>query len=374
MTAVVLASCATPLAPTSVSYDLGTPHIALRFLGEQRLSHRLEFGATIVGGLSGIDYDSATDTFYVISDDRSAFSPARFYTARLKIGEHGFTNLSLLRAITLLRKDGTPYLPRPAPDVPDPEAIRFDPGTRTLWWTSEGERSVSRSRLIDPFIRQADLDGRYLGEVPLPAMFRMRSDVHGPRDNLVFEGATLSTDGASLWVSMEAPLLQDSAMPTTATGALTRISRFPRDASGGFGALGAQYAYPVDPVPHKAIVPVVAAINGVTELLALTPSRFLVLERAYAVGFGVRVKLFEASIDGATDVKDVPAVRGALTVAPMKKRLVLDFATLGIAIDNLEGVCFGPKLANGHRTLVFVSDDNFNPGQITQFLAFEVIE
>ncbi|WP_395016561.1 hypothetical protein [Dongia sp.] len=34
---------------------------------------------------------------------------------------------------------------------------------------------------------------------------------------------------------------------------------------------------------------------------------------------------------------------------------------------------FGPDLPNGHRSLVLVSDNNFNPLQITQFLAFEVL-
>ena len=57
----------------------------------------------------------------------------------------------------------------------------------------------------------------------------------------------------------------------------------------------------------------------------------------------------------------------------MTKRLLLDFDTLTIGSDNLEGLCFGPTLANGHRTLVLISDDNFNRGQATQFLAFEVI-
>jgi hypothetical protein len=34
---------------------------------------------------------------------------------------------------------------------------------------------------------------------------------------------------------------------------------------------------------------------------------------------------------------------------------------------------WGPKLANGHDTLVLVSDNNFNAAsQITQVLAFEV--
>lgn len=373
-------NCVSP--PQSEAYA-GAPNIALRFLGEQRLAHRLAFGGTIVGGLSGIDYDPDTDTFFVISDDRSDFSPARFYTATLTIAEHGFTNLALKNAITLLRPDGTAFPSRPGLDVADAEAIRFDRSTRTLWWTSEGERMVRGKRakdgprLIDPFIRQAALDGRYLGAVPLPAMFHMSTERRGPRDNTVFEGTTLSDDGASLWVAMEGPLLEDGPMPTTGEGALTRVSRFDRDAAGGFGALVAQYAYPIDPIPHPSIVPIIAAINSVSEILAIAPSRFLVIERSYALGHGVSVKLFEASTEGATDVQAISALgpaRAGAAIVPMAKRLVLDFASLGITIDNIEGVCFGPTLANGHRTLVFVSDDNFNPRQVTQFLAFEVVQ
>jgi hypothetical protein len=41
-------------------------------------------------------------------------------------------------------------------------------------------------------------------------------------------------------------------------------------------------------------------------------------------------------------------------------------------VDNLEGMTFGPALPNGKRSLVLVSDNNFNPLQLTQFLAFEV--
>lgn len=42
-------------------------------------------------------------------------------------------------------------------------------------------------------------------------------------------------------------------------------------------------------------------------------------------------------------------------------------------IDNIEGVTFGPILPNGHRTLIFVADNNFSGRQKTQFLLFEVI-
>ena len=39
-----------------------------------------------------------------------------------------------------------------------------------------------------------------------------------------------------------------------------------------------------------------------------------------------------------------------------------------------KGMTFGPILANGHRSLIFVSDNNFNTKEKTQFLMFEVIK
>jgi hypothetical protein len=46
---------------------------------------------------------------------------------------------------------------------------------------------------------------------------------------------------------------------------------------------------------------------------------------------------------------------------------------LGIYVDNVEGICFGPVLPNGHRTLVLVSDNNFIELEKTQFFLFEII-
>ena len=47
---------------------------------------------------------------------------------------------------------------------------------------------------------------------------------------------------------------------------------------------------------------------------------------------------------------------------------------LGIYTDNIEGVTFGPLLPNGHKTLLFIADNNFSNLQKTQLLLFEVIE
>ena len=56
---------------------------------------------------------------------------------------------------------------------------------------------------------------------------------------------------------------------------------------------------------------------------------------------------------------------------PVRKVLLLDLAEVDIRLDNLEGIGFGPSLPDGRRTLLLVSDNNFNADlQITQFLAF----
>jgi hypothetical protein len=48
--------------------------------------------------------------------------------------------------------------------------------------------------------------------------------------------------------------------------------------------------------------------------------------------------------------------------------------TLGIYIDNIEGVTAGPLLPNGHKTLLFIADNNFSPVEKSQVLLFEVME
>ena len=54
---------------------------SLRFIGEQQLAHQLQYKDSTVGGLSGIDYDVDTDTWILVSDERSRHNAARFYTA-----------------------------------------------------------------------------------------------------------------------------------------------------------------------------------------------------------------------------------------------------------------------------------------------------
>ena len=54
------------------------------------------------------------------------------------------------------------------------------------------------------------------------------------------------------------------------------------------------------------------------------------------------------------------------------KTLLLNLDVLGIPLDNVEGMAFGPRLRGGKRSLLFVSDNNFAATQFTQFLLFAV--
>ena len=372
------------LAACGGSDDGDTEHsvTALRLIGQQVLPRRAEFQGTVVGGLSGIDYDAANKRFVLISDDRTATdsaSPARMYTANLAYDAAGFTGVQFQSVITLKQPDGAVYPKVPDAAVADPEGVRVDPATGNLLWVSEGDRTLASganpARIIDPFIREVRPDGTHVRAYAVPPMFRMSATETGPRGNLVFEGLALTPSNKRVAVITEGPLLQDGPTPTTTSGAVTRVTLYDRSS----GAAEAQYAYPIEKVQAAPVPAGQFSVSGATEILALSETRFLVLERSFSVGVvGNQVRLYEIDTANATNVLGTAALAGA-TYTPVTKRLVLDFETLKAelgGIANLEGMTFGPRLANGRASLVVVADDNFPAADSAtdrnQILVFEV--
>ncbi len=360
-------------APLSASARTPESITSLRLIGEQRLPWRQRYRGTMVGGLSGIDYDAARGEWVLICDDRSEHNPARYYRARLDYDQQSFRRVALTGVTTLLQADGSAYpskktFARRGGAVADLETLRVDPRDGAIWYGSEGDVTLK----LNPFVRQADANGRLRYELPLPPLFDVAVDQSsGPRNNQAFEGMSFTPDGASLWVALEGPLYQDGPAPTPAHGAISRITRFARD-----GTVLGQYAYALEPIP-AAPGKGKNADNGISEILALSDTRMLVLERAGVQNDKGRyrnyVRLYEVETAGATDIAQVSTLTGA-SYAVMTKRLVLDLNQAGLRrVDNLEGMAFGPRLANGHASLVLVSDDNFNDKQVTQFLLFEVM-
>lgn len=348
----------------------------LEYLGQIQLAPSTTFDGTTVGGLSGISYDSGRDCYYVISDDRSANGPARFYTVHLSVSDGGVDAAAISAVHPLLDEHGQPFEPRSldsSPPVvpPDPEGIAFDSGRQWLYWSSEGERRTDGPGgpvLADPWVRIAGLDGSYLGRFVMPPELVMSTQRTGPRRNTTLEGLTVTPDGRLLFTAMEGPGYDDGALPDQTHGALTRVTAYRLGSGTGPAAPAAQYAYPLDPAPGQGEP---AETNGLTDLVALSDTAFLVIERAFSAHPTVR--LFRAEIGDATDVLGMPALSGAaVTVTPMTKTLLADLSTTpGLEpLDNIEGITLGPRLSDGRQTVVLVSDDNFSPRQVTQFVVF----
>jgi hypothetical protein len=330
------------------------------FLGQRQISSAEVLDGTVIGGLSGISYDPVADLYYIISDDRSANGPARFYTARIAMSDNGIGDVEFVGTHPWLDRDGQPFGPldfgrsdgEAVPPVipPDPESIAFDGHRQRLYWTSEGERRVDGRGgplLLDPWLRTAGLDGSFLGEFRLPEALRMSAGDHGPRRNSALEGLTLTPDGRYLWAAMEGPGYDDGPPPDEQHGAWVQVIRFVADS----GVVDGRYTYPLDPVTAGP-----GGDNGLSDLVALDDGTFLVVERGF--GTHVAVRIYRASLVESSTA--------------MTKTLLADLtATPGLApLDNVEGITLGPKLADGRQSVIAVSDDNFSPAQVTQFLLF----
>jgi len=348
----------------------GGPADAMRLIGQVNVPYRFDYAGTFVGGLSGLAYRPDTKTYFIMCDDPGANQAPRFYEASLDFDADQFRAVTFTRTVPLERPDGTPF-PNASLDrngTVDPEGLAYNPATGTLYWSSEGERQPPV--LVQPFIREMTPAGDHVAAFALPELFRMKATDNGPRRNGVFESLTLSADGKHLFAALEEPLYEDGPRADASTGGVVRILKFDLASRN----LVAQYAYPIDKVHANANPAGQIVLSGVVDLLPLAGDKLLVMERSFASGAATAfaVKLYEADLSAATDVSALPALAGA-TYAPATKKLVLDVGGTGISrVDNLEGMTFGPVLPNGNRSLVLVSDDNFNPLQVTQFLAFEM--
>lgn len=368
--ALLLVACA-PLPPAAPAAPQDAHRLCL--IGTAALPSGTEFLGTTVGGLSGIDYDSVHDRYLLISDDRSEHQSARAYTARLRYTADALAAPELTGVITLRHASGEPFAParrpRPGMDVPDAEAVRWRPGGATFLWTSEGDFA----RGFGPQLRESHADGAPVRDIPLPASFQPAAD-HGPRGNATLEGLALAPGGRTAWLAMEAAWKQDGPPPTPATaGAPVRFTAI--DVASGQPLR--QIAYVPDAVPRPRRLPWGPQVNGVSEVLADGPHHLLVLERAYSAGAGFSARLYRVDTREGDDTLALDRlVRGNHT--PVPKALVADFEALGVTpLDNLEGMAWGaplPGSSGNTRVLVFVSDDNFNPAQATQFIAAAYLE
>jgi hypothetical protein len=365
--AIILCTTASAQKKNSISQ--------LKLIGEYDIPHNLSFKGTTVGGLSSIDYDYAQGLYYMISDDRSAINPARYYAARIFLNEKKIDSVVFVNVTTLLQKNGKPYpgVKQDPAHTPDPEAMRYDPIRKRMAWSSEGERVLRDKDTVieNPSITIMSLNGKYIDTFVLPENLRMRATESGPRRNGVLEGMSFTNHFRNLYVNVEEPIYEDGERADIVENdAWIRLFKFNVKTKRNT----AQYAYKLDPVAYPATPSTAFKVNGVPDILSAGNEKFIVVERSFSTGrMPCTIKLFLVDLKGADDIKDNPSLKANPAKNPLKKKLLLNMDSLGVYVDNIEGVTFGPRLANGHRTLLLVADNNFDALEKTQFFLFEVI-
>ena len=356
---VLLALALTVAGATAASAPAASDHKrppALEFRGEVILPTGTTFSGTPVGGLSGIQY-AGGDTFYALSDDPSQFAPARFYKLRADIGDGRLTagDVTFLGVTTLKQPDGSLF---PTASL-DPEGFALHGGKVIV--TSEG----FTNRGIDPWIRVFRLDGSHVRSLTVPNQFLLGPG-KGVRPNLGFESAAFSKK--NLWTGSEGALTQDGPAASLTDRSPARLLRYRK------GSPAQQYLYLTETIAEPPVPATNFAVNGLVDILPLGNHELLTMERSFSVGApgtGNKIKLFRVDLKHADDISGFSSLAGLFgTIEPVQKTLLLNLDVLGRPLDNVEGMTFGPRLRDGRRTLLLVSDNNFAATQFTQFLLF----
>jgi hypothetical protein len=259
---------------------------------------------------------------------------------------------------------------RAGPGVPDRIATRSDLESivalpnGTFVMGEEGHRAGDTREVWQPALLQVTRDGLVTGVVSYPKEFEIVADeATGLRDNQGFESLAITPRGR-LITGLEQPLIQDGSV-TFERGAPARQIEF--EPSGSTFRPGRQWRYQISATPRVEGFDDICSDgeNGLVELLALSDTRLISMERACLI---TKDKQFIAN---AVQLYAVELVGG-----DARKRLLLDFDSVAprlssalSRLENFEGLTFGP-IVGGRRTLLIVSDDNFRNTQKTAFLLF----
>lgn len=208
----------------------------------------------------------------------------------------------------------------------DNEGIAFVPATQKLWVSSEADQRI----------REYGLDGVETGrELRVPAEFGTGNIA----PNMGFEALTYNAATDRFWTTTEGPLKGESTH---------RLQSFTSD-----GAPAGQYLYAAD-APTKDGTGAAAYVCGIPALAALDDGRLLVLEReVYVPGGSIFEKAFRSFTRMHLYLVD-PG--GAAPGALLPKQGVASWSTSSLNLANFEGMCLGPVLSDGSRSLLLIAD------------------
>lgn len=288
--------------------------------------------------LSGIAWDSATRTLWAVQD----------HTAQL---------VELRPDEGLRRWTFGPGVPVKVPGPLDLEGIVVlrPPEQGFVVSSEDGPRIIELGR-----------DGELRREIAVPPRY------NDARSNKSLESLSMTPDSKYLFTTSEAAVEGDGASPTKSDGTRVRIARLDR-ATGEVTS----HAYLTDPAIAED------ADYGIADLAALAADELLVLERGWAKGIGNTVRIYRATMEERATCSDrIPLTAESVFVS---KSLLVDFSKLDAhglppaaapqvtpLLDNYEGIAVGPRLPDGRRSLIVVSDDNARRDQVARLVVLAV--
>lgn len=337
---------------------------SIEFIGEATLPKGLIYQKTEVGGLSGITYDAKNNLYYAISDDRGQKAAARFYTLKIDLSKGYIQKNGVIpvNITTLLNSNSQAFRAGES----DTEGITLT-NKRTVFISSEGDAE----KLINPSIKEFSLSsGKEIATLPIPNKFLPdKTTQQGIRNNLAFESLTITPNNKHIFTATENALIQDGVAAKPNIGSPCRILQYNLVTN----QPEKEFLYQTESVsPFLNLTGKFA--SGLPDLLALdNQGHFLSLERSFT-GLGFAISLFQVSLEGSDDIHKIDSLLAvdSKNIKPVQKKLLLDLRTLDVLLDNIEGLTLGPKLPDGHQSLILISDNNFNSLQRTQILAFKI--
>ena len=251
----------------------------------------------------------------------------------------------------------------------DPEGIR--PSGRGTFYASDE---------YGPFLYEFNARGRRVRSLSIPAKFLIDhpgptvetelppTNAKGRQPNRGMEGLATTPVGDKLYGIMQNALIQDGALDA----ANKRIGMNNRILEVDIARRTTrELVYPLD-----------SAKNGVNELVAVNDHQFLVVERDGNAGTAAAFKkIFLIDIAGATDVSGIDALPTTglpAGVVAVQKALFLDllapeFALAGEGFpEKIEGLSFGPDLADRRRLLLVTSDNDLAATADSLIYAFAI--
>jgi 3-phytase len=344
--------------------------LKFEYYGETSIPHAQKFQKTTIGGLSALAW--ANSTLYALSDDKGTVNEPRFYEFDLKIS--GKEIKLIPKAVRFING-----LPKENGRVAglDPEGIaRYADGEILI--SSEGNNNAKPREM--PRVFRVNSKGKWIDDLPVPDKYLPELtglQRKGIQNNLAFEGLSMWQDGQFVFTSIENCLTQDLGLLDGDQGNWIRILKFQDEGKRNYKAAH-EFAYKVDPLKNTEAGAEV--FRGVSEILTVSESKLLVLERGLRVqakGLSYSVALYLADLSKATDTLAMEKLSIGKFTGVEKTKLVDFEADLAKVrknkkVDNYEGLAWGPTLPDGRRSLLAIVDDNFAKTQTTELMVFAV--